>query len=141
MLDIGLRVLEIPRPNDDQIPFSDPLPASHLSWNSSHTGLAVFAKNGDAASAEQLLGESEHFIDALVGHFDTDLTVACIFRILEPREFFGVHLFLKSATQPVSPNLPSGQPFLKSSPSKRRERLAMFTMRQPRRWQRIQRGR
>ena len=116
MLNVGLGILEIPRPNDDQITFTDPLPATHFPRNPSHSTLSVLAQNGDPPTAEDLRSQRKHFVDFLVGHFDTDFSVACVFRILKTCEFLDVHFFLKSATQSVSPNIASGQPFLKSPP-------------------------
>ena len=116
VLHIRLRVLKIPRPDNDQITFPNPLATAHFPRDAGHAALTVFAQHGHTATAEDLGGECEHFVDFFVGHFDTDFAVACVFRILKTCEFLDVHFFLKSATQSVSPVQPSGQPFLKSPP-------------------------
>ena len=116
VLNVGFGILEVPWPNDDQVTFSHPLATTHLSGDPSHACFTVCTEDGDAATTQDFRGQSEHLVHFLVRHFDTDFTVASVFRILKTCEFFDVHFFLKSATQSVSPISPNRLPFLNSSP-------------------------
>ncbi len=104
MLHVGLAVLEIPRPDDDQVAFANPLAAAHLSGNARKAHFTVCAKDVDTTTTEDLFGQREHLVDLRIGHLDTDAPDAGVaFNGLKSSELFLVDLFLTSSSHRLRP--------------------------------------